>query len=66
MHRPGINYFKRIRCVTVGTVQILPPLPIENSAGFPRRKPALFRVRMIIVDFLWLSSLANNGTKVVP
>ena len=29
---PGINYFRRIRCVTVGTAQITPPLPNKKPA----------------------------------
>jgi hypothetical protein len=33
VHRPGINYFRRIRCVTVGTAQITRRLPtLLNSA----------------------------------
>ena len=46
VHRPGINYFRRIRCVTVGTAQITPSLPKIES-------PALCRFFFVPVSFLF-------------
>ena len=41
MHRLGINYVRRIRCMTVGTEQITPPLPNKKRVR-PQKGPTLF------------------------
>jgi len=61
-----VDYFKRTRVGTVGTVQSRPPLPNEKGAGFLIGNRRFFEYAcLILVDFPQLPSVASYGTKVV-
>ena len=75
MHRPGINYLRRIRCVTVGTVQIAPPLPNKIRRAQSFSGPAFFvgneqvlnlHSRLVAQFIPWPAQSADKRRRAAP